>query len=783
MDFMTVACAIKRVLAARVLPGSRILAGSLFLAFATTSLFVPAFAQTQQYTFTDVAITGNQRVEPATILTYAGIAKGQTLTAGQLNDAYQRILGSGLFETVQLTPKGNSLLINVKEFPTINRIAIEGNVRLKDEPLLALLRSQSRRVYSPTVAEADAATLVEAYSQQGRIAATVEPRIIRRSDNRVDLVFQVKEGKVVEVQRISFVGNRAFSDSRLRRVLGTKQAGLLRAIIKSDTFVADRIEFDKQVLRDFYLSRGYVDFQTLSVASEVARERDGFFITFNVREGQQFKFGKITASSDLSNVDAAEFLAVAKIKPGGVYNPSTVDTNIARMEKLALQKSMNFIRVEPRVTRNDRDLTLDVDFVLSRGPRVFVERIDIEGNNTTLDKVIRRQFKIVEGDPFNPREIRESAERIRALGFFATADVKTTEGTNPDQVVVDVNVEEQPTGTLGFGASYGVSQGVGLTVNFSERNFLGRGQGLAFSAVVASKDASGSFVFSEPAFLGRDLLFRLSLGYTESKQSNAYYDSKTLSLSPSIEFPVSENGRLGLRYTASQADISNVTTDSSPIIQADSGKRTASSVGYTYIYETRGGGLDPNAGIVLRFGQDFAGVGGDAEFIKTAVQLGTETAILNEEVTLRAEVEGGAINMISGNSRISDRYFLSSSTMRGFSQNGLGPRDLAAPNKDALGGNYFAVARFEAQFPVGLPEEYGLTGGVFMDVGTVWGLDNKTGFGGNIVDDSARLRSSIGVSVYWTTGIGPLRFNFAKALKKESYDDEQTFDLTISTKF
>lgn len=779
---MTVLCAMKRCVIARVLPGSKVLAGTVFLAFATTSAFVPAPVQAQQYTFTDLVIEGNQRVEPATILTYAGIARGQSLSAAELNDAYQRILNSGLFETVQITPRGTSLLIAVKEFPTINRIAIEGNVRLKDEPLLELLRSQSRRVYSPTVAEADAAAIIEAYSQQGRIAATVEPRIIRRSDNRVDLVFQIKEGKVVEVERLSFVGNRAYSDSRLRRVLGTKQAGLLRAIIRSDTFVADRIEFDKQVLRDFYLSRGYVDFQTLSVASEVARERDGFFVTFNVREGQQFKFGKITASSDLTDVDAEEFLAIANVKPGSIYNPGVVDNTIARMERLALQKSLNFVRVEPRVTRNERDLTLDVDFVLTRGPRIFVERIDIEGNNTTLDRVIRRQFKIVEGDPFNPREIRESAERIRALGFFATADVKANEGSSADQVVVDVNVEEQPTGTLGFGASYGVDQGIGLTVNFSERNFLGRGQGLAFAASIGTDNANGSFVFSEPALLGRDLLFRLSLGYSESEQDDAFYDTRSLSVSPSIEFPISENGRLGLRYSLGQAEVANVTTSSSTVIQADEGKRTTSALGYTYTYETRRSGLNPNAGIVLRFGQDFAGVGGDAQYVRTSVQLGAETSVLNEDVSLRAQLEGGAIHMISGNSRITDRFFMNGSTMRGFSQNGIGPRDLTAVNQDALGGNYFAVARFEAEFPVGLPEEYGLTGGVFLDVGSVWGLDNTAGSGGP-VDDTAHLRSAVGVSVFWTTGIGPLRFNFSKALQKESYDKEQTFDLTISTQF
>ena len=760
----------------------RVLCLLSFVVISGACALAPVAAFAQQYQFDTVVIEGNQRVEDGTVLTYAGIARGETVTAAQLNDAYQRLVNSGLFETVTVTPQGSRLLIAVQEFPTINRISIEGNSRIKDEALTPLLKSQSRRVYSPSVAEDDAALMVEAYSQQGRIAATVTPSIIRRSDNRVDLVFEVKEGAVVEVNRLSFVGNRAYSDSRLRRVLQTKQAGILRALISSDTFIADRIEFDKQALRDFYLSRGYVDFQTLSVNSEIARERDGFFVTFNVREGQQFTFGKITTSSDLGDVDPDEFLAVSKIRSGTTYNPAVLDINIGRMERLALKKGLNFIRVEPRVTRNDRDLTLDIDFVISRGPRIFVERIDIEGNNTTLDRVVRRQFKIVEGDPFNPREIRESAERIRALGFFSNADVSASEGSSPDQVIVDVNVEEQPTGNLGFGATYGVEQGVGLTANFSEANFLGRGQGLSLSIAASEDTTEGSFVFSEPAFLGRDLLFRFAASYAESNQDAAYYDTKVGSVAPSVEFPISENGRLALRYKFESADLLNVDAASSEIIQREAGRLTSSGLGYTYSFDTRRTGLNPNAGIVLRFGQDFAGLSGDTESVITTVQLGAETKTRNEEVTFRAQFEGGAINMISGNSRVTDRFFMNGNTMRGFKQNGLGPRDLTAGRTDALGGNYFAVARFETEFPLGLPEEYGITGGLFLDVGTVWGLDDTAGTAG-IVDDSAHIRSAAGVSVYWNTGIGPLRFNFSRALQKKSYDKEQTFDLTISTRF
>mgnify|MGYP000050093816 FL=1 len=758
---------------------------AVFLAVSTISLAAPE-ARAQSYSFSSVQIEGNQRVDAATILSYAGIGRGQTLTQAELNDAYQRIVASGLFESVELVPQGGRLLIRVVEYPTISVINFEGNARIKDEDLAAIIRSQSRRVYSPRLAEADAAAIVQAYEQMGRLAATVEPRIIRRSENRVDLVFEITEGAVVEIERISFVGNRSFSERRLRRVLQTKQAGLLRALFSSDTFIADRIEFDKQVLRDFYLSRGFVDFQVLSVSSELTRRRSGFLVTFNVREGQSFRFGELTASSDLGEVDPTDFEKEIRVREGSVYTPLAIENTIARLERLALRKGLNFIRVEPRITRNDRDLTLDVDFAIIKGPRVFVERIDIEGNATTLDRVIRRQFKTVEGDPFNPREIRESAERIRALGFFSTADVEAREGTSPDQVIVDVNVEEQPTGSLSFGLSYSVDSGAGATVSFSESNFLGRGQYLSFSITAGTDSQSSQFIFAEPAFLGRDVTFRFAATHAETDQENgeSYKTTETM-LNPSLEFPISESGRLQVGLGVRNSKITNYLGDSAIVTaEAAEGDRLAAFLGYTYSYDSRRVGLNPNTGIVLSFSQEFAGLGGDAEYIETTALAKVQTLAFREEVTLRAELEGGIINMLSGTSRVTDRYYLNGK-IRGFESNGIGPRDLAATEEDALGGNMFAVARFEAEFPLGLPEEYGIRGGIFADVGSVWSLDNVNGGPGglDIVDDSFELRAAAGVSIFWDTPIGPLRFNFSRPLRKLKYDKQQNFDLTISTRF
>jgi outer membrane protein insertion porin family len=740
-------------------------------------------ARAQDYQFSGVRVEGNQRVESGTVLRYAGIGAGQAVTAGQLNDAVQAVVNSGLFETVDVDPDGDVLVFRVKEFPTINIISFEGNKRLKDEDLDAVVVSESRRIYSPAQAEADAAAVAEAYTTAGRISATVTPKIIRQSENRVDLVFEITEGRVVEVERLAFVGNRAYSDRRLRQVLETKQAGLLRTFIKSDTFIADRIELDKQLLRDFYASRGFVDFEVLDATSAVSAERDGFFVTFTLREGQSFRVGQVDTISDVPEIDPLPFAEVMRLRPGVTYSPGVIDNNIARMENLALQQGLNFVRVEPRITRNDRDLTLDVTFAITRGPRIFVERIDIEGNTTTLDEVVRRQFRTVEGDPFNPREIRRAAERIRALGFFSDAQVNTQPGTASDQVIVNVDVVEQPTGTLSLGASYSVSDGVGLNLGFTETNFLGRGQTVGLNVTGGEDNLNATANFFEPAFLDRDLGFRLSFFSSNTTQFNAFYNTEVYGGRTSLSFPAGDYSRFELRYLLQQEELTDVSLNSSTILQRDEarGPLVTSALGYLYSYDTRTGALNPLGGVLLRFGQDFAGVGGDVQSITTTGIATIERRVLNEEVTLRATFEAASLNMIEDDSRVTDRYF-GNGEIRGFETNGIGPRDLTAVNQDALGGNYSAVARFEAEFPLGIPNEYGLKGGLFMDAGSVWSLNDTAGTAGP-VDDSFHLRAVLGVSIFWTTPIGPLRFNFTKAIIKEDYDKEQNFDLTVSTTF
>lgn len=743
-------------------------------------------AAAQQYRFGSVVINGNERIGDSSILRRAGISRGQAVSGGQLNDAYQNLQNSGLFESVAIEPRGNTLVITVTELPTVNRIRFEGNRRIKDENLQQLVKTQERRVFSPAQAEADAAAIAEAYSTDGRIAARVQPRIIRRDQNRVDLVFEIFEGDNVEVERVSFVGNRVYSDRRLRRVLGTKQAGLFRRFVRRDTFIEGQVDIDKQLLRDFYFSRGYVDMRTQAVNGQLTEERDGFFVSYNIIEGQQFKFGEISVVSEMNNVDADAYRSIVRTRPGAVYSPTLVETDIARLERQAIRDGVDFMRVEPRIERNDRTQTLDVTYVLSRGPRVFVERIDIEGNTTTLDRVIRRQFDSVEGDPFNPREIRQAAERIRALNYFETAEVNAREGSSGEQVVVDVDVEEKPTGALNFGAAFSNNDGFGIAISFAEENFLGRGQKLSLSVSTAEDAKRYGLNFVEPNLLGRDVALGLKFDYAETNSSFATYDTNRFIFQPSLTFPVSDNGRLQLRYTAEETEMRERDPKENGLTIAGdiaAGPQWYSALGYQYTYDSRRTGLDPTAGVLFQFSQDFAGLGGDSKFIKTTAKVVGEKRIFNEEVTLRASLEGGALAWSEGVNRTVDRFILGPSIMRGFEPGGIGPRDVGGTSDDALGGNLYVVARFEAEFPLGLPEEYGISGGVFYDVGNLWDLSDANLNGGTVVGESGSFRHVVGLSVFWETPVGPLQFNVSKALKSESFDKEQSFEITLRTQF
>ncbi|MEM8569548.1 MAG: outer membrane protein assembly factor BamA [Pseudomonadota bacterium] len=743
--------------------------------------------------FSRIDVAGNQRIDSETVRTFSGLEAGEPVSPQEINLAVRRLFESGLFENVTVTPEAGRLLITVAENPIINQIAFEGNSAVDDETLLTAIDLRPRLAYSVAAAEADAQRITDAYRFSGRFSAEVNPVIIRRPDNRVDLVFEIFEGRNTAVQRISFLGNQQFSDRRLRRVIQTNQTNWLSFLLGGNAYDADRLEVDNQLLRQFYLQRGYYDFEVRSSTAELARDRSGFFLSFTVSEGAQYNFGQVGVSSAVVGLPAEQFEPLlAPLAGGAVYNGREVERVIERMTFQAGQQGYAFVDIEPVITKDEVNRILDVTFEISPAERVFVERIDISGNTRTLDRVIRRQFDLVEGDAFNAREVRDAEDRIRGLGYFSSVNVAVRDGAGPESAIVDVVVEDQPTGSLSLGGAFSTNEGITAQVGIRERNFLGRGQTVSATVSANAEFGNFEFGFAEPELFDRDLLAGFTIYYRTRDLSEQAFTQRNVGFEPRVGFPLSENGRLTVRYRISSDDIADVDDDASRIIEEEEGDLITSALGFTYTYDRRNSVVDPTAGFILTLNQEFAGLGGDVTHSKSQGTARAFTSLFDEEVILSAALEGGAIFSNDG-TRIIDRFNAGGDSFRGFERNGIGPRDFCevgdcrAPQEDlevdeALGGNYYGILRLDASFPLGLPQEYGIYGGLFADVGSLWGLDDTDGSSGD-VDDSAKLRASTGVSLFVNTPFAPLRFNYAIPLKKEENDKVERFRFSLQTRF
>ncbi len=767
----------------------------VFFILAFCFAAIPLIAHAQGVaTFSRIDVAGNQRIEGDTIRSYAGIEAGQPVTPEDLNLAVRRLYDSGLFESVDVMPEAGRLVITVVENPTINQIAFEGNSSIKDEQLMEVVHLRPRLAYSVAAAEQDAQAIIDAYRQAGRYGAQVNPVLIRQSENRVDLVFEIFEGRVTQIQRINFVGNEIYTDRQLRRVIESGQANWLSFLFGNVSYDADRLEVDKERLRQFYLERGYVDFQVDSGSAELLRERNGFFLNFTLTEGPRYNFGKMSVSSSARGLDAKQFEPLLyPVVGGGVYNVKLVNRVIERMTYEAGQQGYAFVEIRPQVTKNAQTHTVDINFELVEGSRVFVERIDITGNNRTLDRVIRRQFDVVEGDAFNSREVRDAEDRIKGLGYFKTATVSVRPGSTPQQALIGVQVEEQPTGSLNLGGAFSSSEGFTAQISVIERNFLGRGQTVSGSISASAENQNIEIGFTEPALYDRDLLAGFNLYWRETDYDEQTFQTSSYGFEPRIGFPVSENGRLTLRYRISRDDIYDVEDDTSLIIINEEGPQWMSAVGATYSYDRRNSVVDPTAGFILTLSEDLAGLGGDVRQSKTRGTARAYTSYFEEALVLSAELEGGAIFSDSG-TRITERFNSGGDSFRGFARNGIGPRDFCevgecvAPGQDdvevdeALGGNFYSVLRLDASFPLGLPEQYGIYGGLFSDWGSLWGLDDTNGSMG-VVNDGFEMRGSVGVSLFVDTAFAPLRFNYAIPVKEVDGDVVERFRFTLQTRF
>jgi len=738
----------------------------------------PAIAQIPSGgTISEIRVEGTQRVEPETVRSYMLVQPGDPFDSDRIDRSLKSLFATGLFADVALRREGDTLIVRVVENPIINRIAFEGNHKLSDQTLDAEVQLKPRVVYTRTKVQSDVKRILDVYRRNGRFAASVDPKVIPLEQNRVDLVFEIDEGPVTGVRSITFVGNHEFSASRLREILQTKESRWYRFFSSDDNYDPDRLTYDRELLRKFYLAEGYADFRVVSAVAELAPARDGFFITFTIEEGERYRFGKIDVTNQIKDVKIDDLKPLVTVAQGDWYNADQVDKTIAALTEALGNRGYAFVDIQPRVKRNADNRTIDVTFEIKEGPRVYVERIDITGNVRTLDKVIRREFRLVEGDAFNTSRLQRSEQRIKNLGFFKKTDVTTNPGSSPDKTVIGVNVEEQSTGEFSVGAGFSTSEGVLGDISIRERNLLGRGQDLRIGTVIAQRQQQVDLSFTEPYFLERNLAAGFDLfEINQDNQLIGQFNQFTVGGSLRMGYQITEPLRQTLKYTLRQDTINNVQPTASRFIQEETGTRNTSAVGQVLLYDKRDNRLDPSAGYFGQLGVDVAGLGGDVRYVRTLLTGGYYYSVAPQWV-LSLTGEGGYIHGIEDTVRIEDRFFVGGDNLRGFATGGIGPRDLAT--NDALGGNIYYVGTVSLGFPVGLPQELGITGRVFSDFGSLFNLDEK----GDTIADPHSLRVSAGFGVSWASPLGPIKLDLAVPVKRESFDKKQFFRIGFGTRF
>lgn len=730
-------------------------------------------------TITDIKVVGSQRVEPSTVLSYLTVHKGDELTQDTLDEALKSLFATGLFADVQVSESAGIVTVQVTENPIINEVAFEGNDELDDDKLRGEIQARSRQVYTRASVQNDVARLYEIYQKNGRFSADIQPKIIQLDQNRVNLVFEIAEGPLTEIESIKFIGNKRFDDSELRSAIASKETHWYNLLSANDRFDEDRLAYDQELLRQFYLKEGYADFRILSTTSELSQDKTKFFVTMTVEEGNRYKVGDVTINSQIRNLDPNGLMPSVTMKKDNWYDAEDVRKTIDKMTQKLGDMQYAFVNVVPDVKRNRDESTIDLVFNINETPRVYVERINVDGNVRTLDKVVRRQIELAEGDAFNRTKLAKSEQKIRDLGYFSKVDIETLPGTTPDKTVIDVHVEEQSTGEVSLGAGFSTTDGPLADFHIKERNLLGKGQALGFSTTIAGSRTEFDISFTEPYLFDRDLSAGFDLFHTTlDQQDQSSFDQKRTGAGLRMGYPLSEKLRQTLKYRIENNSIDNVDATASRYVADQEGTRLTSAISQRLEYNDLDSTLYPTDGLTAWLDTELAGLGGDAKYIlgKVGAQYYYPVA---DGWTLSSLAETGIVSSYSNSDvRINERFFLGGNNLRGFERAGVGPRDLSTD--DSLGGNQFYRGSVELKFPLGLPEDMGIAGHAFTDVGSLWGIDGSSV---GTLADSSSVRLSSGVGLSWRSPMGPVKLDLSKPILKEDYDVEQVFRFSFGTQF
>lgn len=854
------------------------IAFALCLTSAIAPWAEPARAQQSEGTIRTIRVEGNQRVEDRTVLSYLLVEPGDPFNPSRIDLSLKALFATGLFADARFDRTGDDLVITVVENAVVNRVILEGNKALKEDKIREEIQIEPRSVFTAARVQSDVQRIMELYRQSGRFAAKVEPQYKPLEQNRVDVIFSITEGPVSGVRSINFIGNEEFSDDRLRSAVVTTQSRWWRFFSSNDNYDPGRLEYDREKLREFYQNKGYYDFRVESAVAELTPDQKDFYITYTIDEGEVYKFGELKVESALERLDTNALKSALVMHQDDLFRGDAIEKSIDSLTYIAGIAGYAFVDVRPQIDADPETHIVNVTFLIDEGPRVYIDRINIVGNTQTLDRVIRRELRINENDAFNRVLLDRSRNRIRALGYFKEVEIEEAPNEQADRVDINIKVQEQPTGELSFAAGFSSAESYLLDLSMSQRNVLGRGQSASARLSTSSLQQVIDLQYTEPRFLDLNLAagvnaFMSRLDYSDTALGG--YTTQSVGAGAQLGFPLTERLQLGLKYTL-QSDSIDV-TDQTIVIDEDTGERLtteytlddngtpgdtsddvigvayltpddvplpdgslivdicdsrylqryslcsserseiSSIVGYSLRLDMRNDPIEPTGGFDASFGQDFSGLGGDVNYVRTTASISTYQGFLKGVVgSLR--LSGGYIepfgttDAISESGqvtpqgvRINNRFFRGGNSFRGFDTAGLGPRIVQiADNEDgtydisrlnALGGNAFYQASFDLSFPNFLPEEYGIKTGLFLEAGSVGMLsdvdksdpveftDTYGRSAVQLIEDDLSLRASTGLSVYWTSPFGPIRFDFSQILRKEDYDRTETFRFSTSTRF
>ena len=778
--------------------------GLLLLVFTVVApMGMPGFVAPSAYsaTISQISLEGGQRVDRETILAYMQIQQGDQFDSEKIDGSIKALFQTGLFSDVRIIKRGSALIVQIVENPLINLVNFEGNSEIDDDTLLKEVDVKERMIYTKARVQSDTRRILALYQTKGFYNVRVTPQLIRLPENRVNLAFVISENGKTIVSAINFVGNNVFGSGTLRSQMITKQKTWWNPFLRNDTYDADRLNYDTELIRRYYLKHGYADIQVVSADARLTPDGATFEINITLEEGPRYEIADVSVNTGNTNMDPQALTEVVKTGVGDTFDASKVDKTVENLALEASKQGFVFAKVEPKIDRDAASQKINISYFVSEGTRAYVERIDIVGNSRTRDEVIRRELRLFEGDAFNRALVERARRRLTALDFFERVEFKEVEGSAPDKIILVVEVAEKSTGSLTFSIGYSSVETIIGTVSLAERNLFGKGLQVNLNTSLSFKKQQVDFSFTDPYFLGMPMSAGFDVFATKTdNQAASSYTSEQIGGALRVGFNLDEYSTVGLKYYLAYRNISGIDhATAAPAVIEQEGNSWKSAVSANYQYDTIDNPNSPTTGFRGQLNTEIAGLGGTAQYAKFEARGWYFLPFFDDKLVVKMEGNAGHIQPFSNDGvPLQDRFFKGADTFRGFATSGVGPRQIGNDGQmDAIGGNSYAIGTLEATFPLGLPEAFGLRGEVFTDFGTVFnsgevsvangGLNCSGSPGGYTgpcsVFDNMGFRASIGAGIVWTSPFGPLKFELAYPLVKESYDQTEKFRFSIGTRF